>query len=199
MRDKQQQWRAPTCRGLPAPSGGRKLCRTPHRPWDYPTVYTSPTTILPDLPVHVLPEEQGSLWGASRAVLSPRISGRISRRVSRIIARRSPIPGIDPSPPVVPLVEVPACPSAPLSSAIARWPNEGLGWIKYRAKMCRCLSTQNSQRAVGGIAHASDHTSHRVRPWMLTLSNCIKPYQNLMSQPQKFSMEVRRTVIFCRK
>ena len=42
--------------------------------------------------------------------------------------------------------------------------------------MCRCLSTQNSQRAVGGTAHASDHTSHRVRPWMLTLSNCVKPY-----------------------
>ena len=42
--------------------------------------------------------------------------------------------------------------------------------------MCRCLSMQNSQRAVGGTAHASDHTSHRDQPWMLTLSNCVKPY-----------------------
>ena len=42
--------------------------------------------------------------------------------------------------------------------------------------MCRCLSMQNSQRALGGTAHASDQTSHRVRPWVLTLSNCVKPY-----------------------
>ena len=40
-------------------------------------------------------------------------------------------------------------------------------------KICRYLSMQNSQCAVGGTAHASDHT---VRLWMLTLSNCVKPY-----------------------
>ena len=42
--------------------------------------------------------------------------------------------------------------------------------------MCHCLSMQNSQRAVGGTARASDHTSHKDQPWMLTLSNCVKPY-----------------------
>ena len=41
--------------------------------------------------------------------------------------------------------------------------------------MCHCLSMQ-TRRAINEDAHASDHTSNRVRPWMLTLSNCVKPY-----------------------
>jgi len=32
------------------------------------------------------------------------------------------------------------------------------------------LLSNQRQRAVNKNAHASDHTSHRVRPWMLTLS-----------------------------
>jgi len=57
------------------------------------------------------------------------------------------------------------------------------GWVG--GKMCHCLSMQ-TRRAVNENAHASDPTSHRVRPWMLTLSNCVKPYIICMDKRLKY-------------
>ena len=69
-----------------------------------------------------------------------------------------------------------------------------MGWVG--GKMCHCLSMQ-TRRAVNETAYASDHTSHRVRPWMLTLSNCVKPYIICMDKRLKYLLAHVIHILVC--